>query len=40
MIRSFRKIRKYQRYFHNIGERLKDFPKPLRDGIAKADPKK
>ena len=40
LIRSFRKIRKYQRYFHNIGERLKDFPKPLRDSIARAYPQR
>ena len=39
-VRSFRKIRKYQRYFHNTGERLKDFSKELREGIAIAYPKR
>ena len=40
LIRSFRKIRRLQRIYHNAGERLQDFPKSLRDGIAKAYPKK
>ena len=39
-VQAFRKIRKYQRYFHNTGERLKDFPKALRDKIAIAYPKR
>ena len=39
IFKAFRKIRKYQRYFHNTGERLKDFPKELRDGIKEVYPK-
>ena len=38
-IRSFRRIRRLQRIFHNSGERLQDFPKSLRDNVAKAYPK-
>ena len=39
LIHSFRKIRKLQLLFHNTGERLKDFPKSLRDGLSKENPK-
>ena len=39
LVRKFRKIRKYQRYFHNAGERLKDFPTHLRGRIAFHYPK-
>ena len=40
LVRSFRRIRRLQRIFHNTGERLQDFPKTLRDRIAKAYPKR
>ena len=39
-IKAFRKIRKYQRYFHNTGERLKFFSEDLRKRIAIAYPKR
>ena len=39
LVRSFKRIRRLQRFFHNTGERLQDFPKPLRDRIAKCYPK-
>ena len=40
LVRSFRRIRRLQRIFHNTGERLQDFPKTLRDRIATAYPKR
>ena len=40
LIRSCWNIRRLQRIFHNTGQRLQDFPQPLREGISKAYPKK
>ena len=39
LVRSIWNIRKLQRICHNTGERLKDFPKPLREEISKRFPK-
>ena len=39
LVRSLKRIRKWQRFFHNTGERLQDFPKPVRDRVAKCYPK-
>ena len=39
LVRSIWSIRKLQRIYHNTGERLKDFPKPLREEISKRFPK-
>ena len=39
LVRSIWNIRKLQRIYHNTGERLKDFPKPLREEISKRFPK-
>ena len=38
-VRAFWHVRKLQRYFHNTGERLKDFKKHTRDRVAVAYPK-
>ena len=39
LVRSAQKIRKWQRYFHETGERLQDFPKAIRDRVARSYPK-
>ena len=38
LVRSIHTIRKLQRVFHNTGERLKEFPKALRDRVSKTHP--
>ena len=38
LVISIHTIRKLQQVFHNTGERLKDFPKRLRDRVSKTHP--
>ena len=35
LLAKLRKVRKYQRLFHNLGLRLQDFPRGLLDRISK-----
>ena len=34
LLTKLRKVRKYQRLFHNLGQRLQDFPRSLLDRIS------
>ena len=39
IVRAFKGIRRLQRIFHNTGEILQIYPKPLRDRISKCYPR-